>query len=109
MNMKQINAGFVNQATIKSVNVTDGMPKQFAVLSELLLEVDKDNKFYCGLSKGNDQHVLHAQSLMKEDPTIQFRKRMSLSRCLVSAMSTHGLPRATCSRHDSSIGMGTLQ
>jgi hypothetical protein len=49
------------------------MLKQFAVLSELLLEVDKDNKFYCGLSKGNNQHVLHAESLMKEDPTIPNR------------------------------------
>jgi len=50
MNMKQTNPGnLVNCPTIKTSNVTDGILPQFVVLSDLLLEINKDNKFYCGL------------------------------------------------------------
>ena len=109
MNIKQINANdIVNRPTIKSANVTDGMLPQFAVLSELLLEVDKDNKFYCGLSKGNDRRVLHAQSLMKEDPTIlnEIQKKNVIE-------SVSGICNvyswASAVRHYSSMGVGTHQ
>ena len=54
MNIKRTDPGdLVNKPTIKSSNVTDGILPQFLALSELLLEIDKNNDFYCGLSKGD--------------------------------------------------------
>jgi hypothetical protein len=55
MNLKRAHPGdLVNKPTIKSCNVTDGILSQFVALSELLLEIDKNNDFYCGLSKGDE-------------------------------------------------------
>ena len=65
----------MNRPTIKTANVTDGILPQFIVLSELLLEVDKDNEFYCGLLEGNARCIHHAQCLMAEDPLIQKEDR----------------------------------
>ena len=87
------------------------MLPQFAVLSELLLEVDKDHKFYCGLSKGNDRRVLHAQSLMKEDPTIpnKIQKKNVIESvsgiCNVYSWASAG----DMFTHYSSMGVCTLQ
>jgi hypothetical protein len=54
MNIKRMDPGdLVNKPTIKSSNVMDGILPQFLALSELLLEIDKNNDFYCGLSKGD--------------------------------------------------------
>jgi hypothetical protein len=69
MNIKRMDPGdLVNKPTIKSSNVTDGILPQFLALSELLLEINKNNDFYCGLLKGDQQQRLHAQLLMEEDP-----------------------------------------
>ena len=65
----------VTHPSIKSANVSDGMLQQFIVLSDLLLEVDKDNDFYCGLTAGNDRRIRHAQRLMNEDPLIPKRDK----------------------------------
>ena len=71
MNLKRAHPGdLVNKPTIKSCNVTDGILSQFVALSELLLEIDKNNDFYCGLSKGDERRKLHAQCLMDADPLI---------------------------------------
>jgi hypothetical protein len=43
----------VNRPTIKSANVTDGILPQFVLLSTLLLAVDTESEFYCGLVAGN--------------------------------------------------------
>jgi hypothetical protein len=50
----------VNRPTLKKENVMDGILPQFVALSELLLEVDKNHDFYCGLMVGNKQRVDHA-------------------------------------------------
>jgi hypothetical protein len=60
----------VNRPTIKTANVTDGILPQFIALSDLLLEVDRDNEFYCSLSEGNARHIHLAQCLMDKDPLI---------------------------------------
>ena len=76
MNIKQSDpSDIVNRPTIKTANVTDGMLPQFIVLSELLLEIDKDNEFYCGFSEGNARRVHHAERLMAEDPLIPKEER----------------------------------
>jgi hypothetical protein len=55
MDFKQTNQDeMVTRPTIKSANVTDGILCQFVVLSDLLLEINKDNAFYCGMTAGND-------------------------------------------------------
>lgn len=55
MNLKQSREGdLVNRPSIKNENVTDGVLPQFITLSELLLEVDVDNAFYCGLTAGQE-------------------------------------------------------
>jgi hypothetical protein len=69
MNIKRTDPGdLVNKPTIKSSNIMDDILPQFLALSELLLEIDKNNNFYCGLSKGDQQQRFHAQLLMEEDP-----------------------------------------
>jgi hypothetical protein len=71
LNIKQNDlSDIVNRPTIKTANVTDGILPQFIALSDLLLEVDRDNKFYCGLLEGNARRIRHAQCLMDEDPLI---------------------------------------
>jgi hypothetical protein len=53
LNMKRNGShGLVNAPTIKSENVTDGILPQFVALSELLLEIDKSQQFYCGIPEG---------------------------------------------------------
>jgi hypothetical protein len=55
MDFKRTNPDdMVTRPSIKSANVSDGILCQFIVLSDILLEMDKDNEFYCGLTAGND-------------------------------------------------------
>jgi hypothetical protein len=76
MNMKQSDShDLVKRPTIKTANVTDGILPQFVVLSNLLLEIDKDHKFYCGLAAGNARQIYHAECLMEEDPLIPDKTR----------------------------------
>ena len=76
MNIKRSDpSDIVNRPTIKTANVTNGMLPQFIALSELLLEIDKSNQFYCGLSEGNARRVHHAERLMAEDPLIPKEER----------------------------------
>jgi hypothetical protein len=56
--------------SIKKANVSDGILPQFAVLSKLLLEVDKDNQFYCGMVSGDKRRQECARLLMDDDPNI---------------------------------------
>jgi hypothetical protein len=71
MNIKWSNPNdIINRPTIKTANVTNGILPQFIVLSDLLLEVDKNNEFYCGLLEGNARRIHHAHCLMEQDPLI---------------------------------------
>jgi hypothetical protein len=71
MNFKKSSPGdLVNAATLKVDNVTDCILPQFCYLTELLLEVDINNEFYCGLVAGNERRQEHAQRLMEEDPLL---------------------------------------
>jgi hypothetical protein len=45
-------------------------PPEFITLTELLLDVDRDNDFYCGLEAGNERRKRHAQRLVEKDPLI---------------------------------------
>jgi len=68
MNIRRNNPqDLVNLPTLKKEIVTDGILPQFVALSELLLEVDKNHDFYCGLLVGNKRRMDHAQCLMEED------------------------------------------
>jgi hypothetical protein len=68
MNIRKNKPGdLVNRPTLKRENVLDGILPQFVALSKLLLEVDKNHDFYCGLLVGNQQRMDHAQRLMEED------------------------------------------
>jgi hypothetical protein len=67
---ERIQGTFGQQTNNKSCNATDGILSQFVALSELLLEINKNNDFYCRLSKGDEQWKLHAQCLMDADPLI---------------------------------------
>jgi hypothetical protein len=60
----------VTRPSIKITNVLDGMLPQFIVLSDLLLDMDKDHEFYCGPVEGNHRRIHHAHRLMDEDPLI---------------------------------------
>jgi hypothetical protein len=55
---------------MKSDNVTDGILPHFAYLSQLLLEIDQDNRFYCGMEAGNERRKKHARKLMESDPLL---------------------------------------
>jgi hypothetical protein len=61
----------VNHQTTKTVNVMDGILPQLVVLLDLLLEINKDNEFYCGLFVGNERWIFHAECLMDKDHLIQ--------------------------------------
>jgi len=62
MDFKRTNPNdMVNSPSIKSANVSDGILCQFIVLSDLLLEIDKDNEFYCGFMSGNNHRIRHAR------------------------------------------------
>ena len=53
MNLKKSSPrDLVNKATLKVDNVTDCILPQFCFLTELLLEIDINNEFYCGLVAG---------------------------------------------------------
>jgi len=54
--------------SIKKANVSDGILPQFVVLSKLLLEVDKEKQFYCGLVSGDKRRQECARLLMDDDP-----------------------------------------
>jgi hypothetical protein len=71
MDFKRTNPDdMVSRPSIKSANVSDGILCQFIVLSDLLLEIDKDKEFNCGFMAGNVHQIHHAWRLMDEDPLI---------------------------------------
>ena len=56
LNLKKSSPGdLVNQPTLKEDNVKDCILPKFITLTELLLEIDADNEFYCGLVAGNER------------------------------------------------------
>jgi hypothetical protein len=71
LNMKKCSPGDLwNKQTVKEDNVTDGILPQFAVLSELLLEIDPYQVFYCGPVTGIERQKKHARRLMEMDPLL---------------------------------------
>jgi hypothetical protein len=74
MNLKKSNPGdLVTRATLKSDNVTDRILPQFLLLSDILLEIDQGNEFYCGMVAGDERRKRHAKQLMEADPSIPKR------------------------------------
>jgi hypothetical protein len=62
MNLKKSSPrDLVNKVTLKVDNVMDCILPQFCFLTELLLEIDINNEFYCGLVAGNERRKQHAQ------------------------------------------------
>jgi hypothetical protein len=60
----------VTHPSIKSMNVSDQMLGQFIVLSNLLLEIDTENEFYCGLAAGDARRIRHALPLMERNKNV---------------------------------------